>query len=34
MKEKVTLPSFQKTKDSVVRKKAASITARLLRRLQ
>ena len=31
MKEKVTLPSFQKTKDSVVRKKAASITARLLR---
>ena len=30
MKEKVTLPSSQKTKNSVVRKKAASITVRLL----
>ncbi|UYT07897.1 methyl-accepting chemotaxis protein [Treponema denticola] len=31
MKEKVTLPATQETKDSVVRKKTASITARLLR---
>ena len=31
MKEKVTLPSPQKTKNSVVIKKTASITARLLR---
>ncbi len=31
MKEKVTLPATQKTKNSVVRKKTASITARLLR---
>ena len=31
MKEKVTLPSFQKTKDGAIRKKTASITARLLR---
>ena len=30
MKEKVTLPATQETKDSVVRKKTASITARLL----
>ena len=31
MKEKVTLPATQETKNSVVRKKTASITARLLR---
>ncbi|EMB46044.1 methyl-accepting chemotaxis protein [Treponema denticola] len=31
MKEKVTLPSLQKTKDGAVRKKGASITVRLLR---
>ena len=31
MKEKVTLTSFQKTKDGAIRKKTASITARLLR---
>ena len=31
MKEKVTLPATQKTKNSVVRKKTASITTRLLR---
>jgi len=30
MKEKVTLPATQETKNSVVRKKTASITARLL----
>ena len=31
MKEKVTLPSLQKTKDGDIRKKATSITVRLLR---
>ena len=31
MKEKVTLPSLQKTKDDSMRKKATSITVRLLR---
>ena len=31
MKEKVTLPSLQKTKDGAIRKKSTSITVRLLR---
>lgn len=31
MKEKVTLPATQKTKDGAIRKKSTSITVRLLR---
>lgn len=31
MKEKVTLPSTQKSKTAAIRKKSASVTARLLR---
>lgn len=34
MKEKVTLPSLQKTKDGAIRKKTASITAPFYGRLQ